>query len=154
MERWNMNKLFIKYKCYLLCFIVLLIVGIGFALYSSSQEKKTIEQKQNIEKYVDSMMGSEKNITSKLKSIKNGSTVTIGDYNYIAEQIKNIGDCYACLYSFEYNKVTYLDEYAKSLTNYETYEKYYNYLNSKYSVNDHDNYNKTAQKLIDSAKIK
>lgn len=100
------------------------------------------------------MMGSEKNITSKLKSIKNGSTVTIGDYNYIAEQIKNIGDCYACLYSFEYNKVTYLDEYAKSLTNYETYEKYYNYLNSKYSVNDHDNYNKTAQKLIDSAKIK
>lgn len=57
-----MNKLFIKYKCYLLCFIVLLIVGIGFALYSSSQEKKTIEQKQNIEKYVDSMMGSEKTL--------------------------------------------------------------------------------------------
>ena len=149
-----MNKLFIKYKYYLLCFIVLLIVGIGFALYSSNQEKKTIEQKQNIEKYIDSLVGSEKNITSKLKNIKNGSIVTIGDYNYITEQIKNIGDCCACLYSFEYNKVSYLDEYTKLKTNYETYEKYYNYLDSKYNVNDHDDYNKTTQKLIDLAKSK
>lgn len=149
-----MNKLSKKYKNYLLCLVILLIIGIGFAFYTSNQEKKAMEQKQNIEKYVDSMMDSEKNITSKLKSIKNGSTVTIGDYNYITEQIKNIGDCYACLYSFEYNKVSYLDKYTKSKTNYETYEKYYNYLDSKYNVNDHDNYNKTAQKLIDSAKIK
>lgn len=154
MERWNMNKLSKKHKNYLLCLVILLIIGIGFALYSSSQEKKTIEQKQNIEKYVDSMVSSERNITNKLKSIKNGSGITIGDYSYVEEQIKNIGDCYACLYSFEYNKVSYLDEYTKSRTNYETYEKYYNYLNNKYSVNDHDNYNKTAQKLIDSAKNK
>lgn len=52
------------------------------------------------------------------------------------------------------NKLSYLDEYTKSKTNYETYEKYYNYLDSKYNVNDHDNYNKTAQKLIDSVKTK
>lgn len=149
-----MNKLSKKYKNYLLCFVILLIVGIGFAFCSSNQEKKATEKKQDIEKYVDSMVNSEKNITSKLKSIKNSSTVTIGDYSYIAEQIKNIGNCYACLYSFEYNKVYYLDEYTKSQTNYETYEKYYNYLDSKYNVNNHDDYNKTAQKLIDSVKVK
>ena len=40
-----MEKLFKKYKIYLSCLGILLIIGIGFAFYSSNQEKKTIEQK-------------------------------------------------------------------------------------------------------------
>ena len=145
-----MEKLSKKYKIYLSCLGILLIIGIGFAFYSSSQEKKTIEQKQNIEKYVDSMVDSENNITNKLNMLKNVSIITIGDHEYIAEQIKNLYDCRACLYSFQANKIEYLDEYTKSQTNYDTYEQYYNYLHSKYNLNDYNNYNKTAQKLIDS----
>ena len=65
-----MERLSKKYKIYLSCLGILLTIGIGFAFYSSSQEKKTIEQKHNIEKYVNSMVDSEKNITNKLNNIK------------------------------------------------------------------------------------
>lgn len=147
-----MEKLSKKYKIYLLCLGVLFIIGIGFAFYSSNQEKKAIEQKQNIEKYVDSMVDSEKNITNKLNNIKNGAMVTIGDYEYIEEQIKNIQNCDNCLYSFQIGKEEYLDEYIKSKTNYDTYEAFYSDLNDKYGANNYENYNKTARKLIDSAK--
>ncbi|WP_158576794.1 MULTISPECIES: hypothetical protein [unclassified Eubacterium (in: firmicutes)] len=44
-----MEKLSKKYKIYLSCLGVLFIIGIGFVFYSSNQEKKAIEQKQNIE---------------------------------------------------------------------------------------------------------
>lgn len=147
-----MEKLSKKYKIYLSCLGILLIIGIGFAFYSSSQEKKTIEQKHNIEKYVDSMVDSEKNITNKLNNIKNGAMVTIGDSGYIEEQIKNIRNCDNCLYSFQIGKKKYLDEYIKSKTNDDTYEAFYRNLNDKYDVNNYENYNKTARKLIDSAK--
>ena len=83
-----MKKLSKKYKVYLSCLGILLIIGIVFTFYSSSQEKKTIEQKHNIEKYIDSIVDSERNITNKLNNIKNISISTIGDSDYIAEQIK------------------------------------------------------------------
>ena len=149
-----MEELSKKYKIYLSILSILLIIGIGFAFYSSSQEKKTIEQKQNIEKYVDSIIDSEKNITNKLNNIKNGAMVTIGDSGYIEEQIKNIRNCDNCLYSFQIGKKEYLDEYIKSKTNDDTYEAFYRNLNDKYDVNNYENYNKTARKLIDSAKSK
>lgn len=156
-----MERLSKKYKIYLSCLGILLTIGIGFAFYSSSQEKKTIEQKHNIEKYVNSMVDSEKNITNKLNNIKNGAMVTIGDSGYIAEQLKNIQDNFACLYSYQSNKIEYLDEYTKLQTNYETYQEYYNYLCKKYNLNNKDDgieyeewYNQFAQKLIDSAKSK
>ena len=149
-----MEKLSKKYKIYLSILSITLIIGIGFAFYSSSQEKKAIEQKQNIEKYVDSIVDSEKNITNKLNNIKNGAMVTIGDSGYIEEQIKNIRNCDNCLYSFQIGKKEYLDEYIKSKTNYDTYEAFYRNLNDKYDVNNYENYNKTARKLIDSAKSK
>ena len=149
-----MERLSKKYKIYLSCLGILLTRGIGFAFYSSSQEKKTIEQKQNIEKYVDSIIDSEKNITNKLNNIKNGAMVTIGDSGYIEEQIKNIRNCDNCLYSFQIGKKEYLDEYIKSKTNDDTYEAFYRNLNDKYDVNNYENYNKTARKLIDSAKSK
>lgn len=145
-----MEKLSKKYKIYLSCLGILLIIGIGFAFYSSNQEKKTIEQKQSIEKYVDSMIESENNIMNKLDSIKSASIITIGDGEYIAEQIKNISNDDILLYNCQHDKIEYLDEYTKSQTNYDTYEQYYNYLDSKYNLNDYNNYNKTAQKLIDS----
>ena len=156
-----MERLSKKYKIYLSGLGILFIIGIGFAFYSSSQEKKTIEQKQNIEKYVDSMVDSEKNITNKLNNIKNGAMVTIGDSSYIADQLKNIQDNFACLYGFQSNKVKYLDEYTKSQTNYDTYEQYYDCLCKKYNLNNKDDgieyeewYNQCAQKLIDSVKSK
>lgn len=156
-----MERLSKKYKIYLSCLGILFIIGIGFAFYSSSQEKKAIEQKQNIEKYVDSMVDSEKNITNKLNNIKNGAMVTIGDSGYIAEQLKNIQDNFACLYSYQSNKVKYLDEYTKSQTNYDTYEQYYDHLCKKYNLNNKDDgieyeewYNQCAQKLIDSVESK
>lgn len=156
-----MERLSKKYKIYLSCLGILLIIGIGFAFYSSSQEKKTIEQRHNIEKYVDSMVDSEKNITNKLNNIKNGAMVTIGDSGYIAEQLKNIQDNFACLYSYQSNKVKYLDEYTKSQTNYDTSEQYYDHLCKKYNLNNKDDgieyeewYNQCAQKLIDSVESK
>ena len=51
-----MNKLSKKYKIYLSCLVVLLIMGIGFELYCSNQERKKQEQKQEIEKYIDSII--------------------------------------------------------------------------------------------------
>lgn len=96
------------------------------------------------------MIESENNISNKLNMLKKVSIITIGDREYIGGQIKNLYDCRACLYSFQANKIEYLDEYTKSQTNYDTYEQYYNYLDSKYNLNDYNNYNKTAQKLIDS----
>lgn len=156
-----MERLSKKYKIYLSCLGILLIVGIGFALYCSNQERKIQEQKQKIEKYVDSMVDSEKNITNKLNNIKNGAMVTIGDSGYIAEQLKNIQDNFACLYSYQSNKVKYLDEYTKSQTNYDTYEQYYDHLCKKYNLNNKDDgieyeewYNQCAQKLIDSVESK
>ena len=156
-----MKKLSKKYKIYLSCLGILLIMGIVFTFYLSNQEKKAIEQKQNIEKYVDSMVDSEKNITNKLNNIKNGAMVTIGDSSYIADQLKNIQDNFACLYSFQSNKVKYLDEYTKSQTNYDTYEQYYDHLCKKYNLNNKDDgieyeewYNQCAQKLIGSVESK
>ena len=156
-----MERLSKKYKIYLFILSILFIIGIGFAFYSSSQEKKAIEQKQNIEKYVDSIVDSEKNITNKLNNIKNGAMVTIGDSSYIADQLKNIQDNFACLYSFQSNKVKYLDEYTKSQTNYDTYEQYYDHLCKKYNLNNKDDgieyeewYNQCAQKLIGSVESK
>lgn len=156
-----MERLSKKYKIYLFILSILFIIGIGFAFYSSSQEKKAIEQKQNIEKYVDSMVDSEKNITNKLNNIKNGAMITIGDSGYIAEQLKNIQYNFACLYSYQSNKIEYLDEYTKSQTNYDTYEQYYDHLCKKYNLNNKDDgieyeewYNQCAQKLIDSVESK
>lgn len=123
-----MEKLSKKYKIYLSCLGILLIIWIGFAFYSSNQEKKAIEQKQKIEKYVNSMVASENGINNKLNSIKNGVIVTIDDSSYIAEQLENIQDNFACLYSFQSNKIEYLNEYTKSQTNYDTYEEYYDHL--------------------------
>ena len=148
-----MNKLSKKYKIYLSCLVVLLIMGIGFALYCSNQERKKQEQKQKIEKYIDSMIESDNNIDTKVNLIKNGTIATLGDYSYVEEQIKNIGNCDILLYSYQHGKIEYLDEYAKSQTNYDTYIDYYNYLDDKYDLNNYKNYNKTARKLIDSAKL-
>ena len=154
-----MEKLSKKYKIYLSCLGILFIIGIGFIFYSSSQEKKIMEQKQNIEKYVDSMVDSENGINDKLNNVKNGAMVTIGDSSYIAEQLKNIQDNFACLYSYQSNKIEYLDEYTKTQTNYETYQEYYNHLCKKYNLNNKSDdieykkwYNQCAQKLIDSVK--
>lgn len=156
-----MKKLSKKYKIYLSCLGILLIIGIGFAFYSSSREKKIMEQKQNIEKYVNSMVNSENDINNKLNNINNGSMVTIGDSSYIAEQLENIQNNFICLYNYQYNKVKYLDEYTKSQTYFDTYQEYYNYLCKKYNLNNkNDNidykkwYNQRAQELIDSAKVK
>lgn len=147
-----MDKISTKYKIYLSCLSILLIIGIGFALYCSNQEKKEQEQKQRVEKYVGSMVESENKISSKLNLIKNGTMATLGDYDYVEEQIKNISNSYVCLYSLQAEQNEYLDEYTKSQTNYNTYIDYYNYLNDKYNLNNYKNYNKTARKLIDSAK--
>ena len=147
-----MKDLSKKYKIYLSILSILLIIGIGFAFYSSSQEKKTIEQKQNIEKYVDSMVDSEKNITSKLNNIKNISISTIGDSDYIAEQIKNISNNDILLYSYQNNNIEYLNKYTKSQTDYDTYQDFYDFLDTKYDLNNYNEYNKTADKLINSAK--
>ena len=147
-----MEKLSKKYKIYLSCLGILLIIGIGFGFYSSNQEKKLIEQKQDIEKYVDSMVSSEKNITNKLNNIKNSSMSTIGDSDYIAKEIKNISDNNILLYNYQNENMEYLDKYTKSQTDYDTYEQYYNHLNNKYNLNDYNNYNKTADKLINSTK--
>lgn len=147
-----MKKLSKKYKIYLSCLGILLIMGIVFTFYLSNQEKKAIEQKQNIEKYVDSIVDSEKNITNKLNNIKNSSISTIGDSDYIAEQIKNISDNNILLYNYQNDNIRYLDKYTKLQTDYDTYEQYYNHLNSKYNLNNYNNYNKTADKLINSAK--
>mgnify|MGYP004659126263 CR=1 FL=1 len=147
-----MKKLSKKYKIYLSCLGILLIMGIVFTFYLFNQEKKAIEQKQNIEKYVDSIVNSEKNITNKLNNIKNSSISTIGDSNYIAEQIKNISDNSILLYNYQNNNIRYLDKYTKLQTDYDTYEQYYNHLNSKYNLDNYNNYNKTADKLINSAK--
>ena len=147
-----MEKLSKKYKIYLSCLGILLMIGIGFAFYSSNQEKKLIEQKQDIEKYVDSMVSSEKNITNKLNNIKNSSMSTIGDSDYIAKEIKNISDNNILLYNYQNENMEYLDKYTKSQTDYDTYEQYYNHLNNKYNLNDYNNYNKTADKLINSTK--
>lgn len=147
-----MKKLSKKYKIYLSCLSILLIMGIGFAFYSSNQEKKAIEQKQNIEKYVDSMVDSEKNITSKLNNIKNISISTIGDSDYIAEQIKNISNNNILLYSYQNDNIEYLNKYTKSQTDYDTYQDFYDFLDTKYDLNNYNEYNKTADKLIDSAK--
>ena len=147
-----MEKLSKKYKIYLSCLGVLFIIGIGFVFYSSNQEKKAIEQKQNIEKYVDSMVDSEKNITCKLNNIKNISISTIGDSDYIAEQIKNISNNDILLYSYQNNNIEYLNKYTKSQTDYDTYQDFYDFLNTKYDLNNYNEYNKTADKLIDSAK--
>ena len=147
-----MEKLSKKYKIYLSCLGVLFIIGIGFVFYSSNQEKKAIEQKQNIEKYVDSMVDSEKNITSKLNNIKNISISTIGDSDYIAEQIKNISNNDILLYSYQNNNIEYLNKYTKSQTDYDTYQDFYDFLDTKYDLNNYNEYNKTADKLIDSAK--
>lgn len=149
-----MEKLSKKYKIYLSCLGVLFIIGIGFVFYSSNQEKKTIEQKQNIEKYVDSMVDSEKNITSKLNNIKNISISTIGDSDYIAEQIKNISNNDILLYSYQNDNIEYLNKYTKSQTDYDTYQDFYDFLDTKYDLNNYNEYNKTARKLIDSAKSK
>lgn len=156
-----MEKLSKKYKIYLSCLIILLIVGIGFGFYSSTQEKKAIEQKQDIEKYVNSMVDSEKSIANKLNNIKNGAVVTIGDRKYIAEQLNNISNDNILLYNCQHNKIEYLDEYTKSQTNYDTYEQYYGHLCNKYNLNNKDEgieykewYNQCAQKLIDSVKSK
>ena len=127
-----MEKLYKKYKIYLLCI--------------------EIKQKQNIEKYVDSIVESENNINDKLNSIKNGSVSTIGDSGYISEQIKNISNNNVLLYNYQNDNIEYLDKYTKSQTDYDTYTQYYNYLNSKYNLNDYNNYNKTADKLINSVK--
>lgn len=147
-----MEKLSKKYKIYLSCLGVLFIIGIGFVFYSSNQEKKAIEQKQNIEKYVDSMVDSEKNITSKLNNIKNISISTIGDSDYIAEQIKNISNNDILLYSYQNDNIEYLNKYTKSQTDYDTYQDFYDFLDTKYDLNNYNEYNKTADKLIDSAK--
>lgn len=147
-----MKKLSKKYKIYLSCLGILLIMGIVFTFYLSNQEKKAIEQKQNIEKYVNSIVDSEKNITNKLNNIKNSSISTIGDSDYIAEQIKNISDNNILLYNYQNDNIRYLDKYTKLQTDYDTYEQYYNHLNSKYNLNNYNNYNKTADKLINSAK--
>lgn len=147
-----MNKLPKKYKIYLSCLGILLIVGIGFALYCSNQERKIQEQKQKIEKYVSSMIESENNINTKLNLIRNGSMTTLGDYSYIEEQIKNLGNCDNCLYSLQTERNEYLDEYTKSQTDYDTYQDFYNFLDTKYDLNNYNEYNKTADKLINSAK--
>ena len=149
-----MEKLSKKYNIYLSCLGVLFIIGIGFVFYSSNQEKKAIEQKQNIEKYVDSMVDSEKNITSKLNNIKNISISTIGDSDYIAEQIKNISNNDILLYSYQNDNIEYLNKYTKSQTDYDTYQDFYDFLDTKYDLNNYNEYNKTARKLIDSAKSK
>lgn len=156
-----MERLSKKYKIYLSCLGILLIIGIGFAFYSSSQEKKAIEQKQNIEKYVDSIVDSEKNITNKLNNIKNISISTIGDSDYIAEQIKNISDNNILLYNYQNDNIEYLNKYTKSQTNYDTYEQYYDHICKKYNLNNKDDgieyeewYNQCAQKLIDSVESK
>ena len=147
-----MKDLSKKYKIYLSILSILLIIGIGFAFYSSSQEKKTIEQKQKIEKYVDSIVDSEKNITNKLNNIKNISISTIGDSDYIAEQIKNISDNNILLYNYQNDNIEYLNKYTKSQTDYDTYQDFYNFLDTKYDLNNYNEYNKTADKLINSAK--
>ncbi|MFR7643808.1 hypothetical protein [Eubacterium sp.] len=149
-----MEKLSKKYKIYLLCLVTLLILGIGFALYSSNQEKKAIEQRHNIEKYIDSMIESENNINDRLNLLKNAPIITIGDREYIAEQIKNISNDDILLYNCQHDKIEYLDEYTKSQTNYSTYQEFYNFLDNKYDLNNYKSYNKVADKLINSAKSK
>ena len=133
-----MKDLSKKYKIYLSILSILLIIGIGFAFYSSSQEKKTIEQKQKIEKYVDSIIDSEKNITNKLNNIKNISISTIGDSDYIAEQIKNISDNNILLYNYQNDNIEYLNKYTKSQTDYDTYQDFYNFLDTKYDLNNYN----------------
>lgn len=148
-----MKKLSKKYKIYLSCLGILLIIGIVFTFYSSSQEKKTIEQKHNIEKYVDSIVDSERNITNKLNNIKNISISTIGDSDYIAKQIKNINDNNILLYNYQNDNIEYLNKYTKSQTDYDTYQDFYNFLDTKYDLNNYNEYNKIADKLINSAKF-
>lgn len=146
-----MEKLSKKYKIYLICFSILLIVGICFAFYSSNQEKKIINQKQSIEQYVNSIIKSENNINDKLNLVKNGAMITIGDYNYITEQLKKIYDYTVYLYSYEYQKNKYLDIYIQKVTDCDNYIEYKTDLEQKYFYNKYDELYKTAQDLIDSA---
>lgn len=145
----NLSK---KYKIYLSCLGILLILGIGFAFYLSSQEKQIMKQKQSIEKYINSIVKSENNINDRLNSIKKDSNATIGDSDYIAEQIKNISDNNILLYNYQNDNIEYLNKYIKSQTDYDTYQDFYYFLDTKYDLNNYNEYNKTADKLINSAK--
>jgi uncharacterized protein (UPF0333 family) len=157
-----MEKLSKKDKIYLSCLGILLIIGIISAFFSHTKEKYDAEQKQFVEEYVDSMIEAKNNIDDKINDIANGSTVIIGDYSYIAEQIESIQTCNVCLYSCQYNKVKYLDEYTKSQTNGISYQEYYDSLCRKYHLTqkkdddiDYEEwYEQRARKLIHSAESK
>lgn len=147
-----MEKLSKKYKIFLSCLGILLIIGICFVFYSSNQEKKKIEQQQNIEKYVNSIIEEENNINNKLDLIKNGSMIIIGDYNYIEDQLKRMYENTIYLYSYEYKKVDYLDSYVREVTGYDNYIAYKAYLEQKYFYNEYDEFYKTAKDFINSVK--
>lgn len=145
-----MKKIIKKYKIYLLCVGSLFVLAIICCIFSFEQKKKNITQKQEIKDYVNSIIEEEDEINSKLNSIKNGTMITIGDYSYIAEQLKRMYGNTICLDSYEYKKVDYLDSYIQETTDYNNYKEYKNYLEEKYLYNKYSEVNKTAQDLIDS----
>lgn len=160
-----MGKLSKKDKIYLSCLGVLLVIGIISAFFSRTKEKYDTEQKQIIERNVDSMIESKNNIDNIIDDIANGSTVILDDYSYIAEQIERIQNSYVCLYSYEHDKdkySEYLNKYIKSQTDGISYQEYYDSLSRKYGLNrkkdddiDYEEwYRQCARKIIHSAESK
>lgn len=148
-RKWGSITMSKKYKIFIGILSILLILGCGFAFYSSSQEKESAKQKTKIETYINKMIESDSNIQDRLFNIKSKKLSTANDHNYIEQQIQNIANNYASLY--QYNKIKYLDEYTKEKTNFENYEKYYKSLISKYNFQDHENYSQTVDRLINNA---
>lgn len=141
-----------KYKNYIIILCILSTITCCFIFYSASQERKIQKQQEEIEKYVDDTIDADLNIQKKLKYIASNEFYSIGDREYIFEQIKYISDYWACLYSFSHSNKNYLNEYIQNNTKYNSYEEYFNALNEKYHYSDHENWNKTTDKLIKEAK--
>lgn len=160
-----MEKLSKKDKIYLSCLGILLIIGIISAFFSHTKEKYDAEQKQIIEKNVDSMIESKNNVDNIIDDIENGSAVILEDYSYIAEQIEHIQISYVLLCSYEHDKgkySEYLNKYIKSQSNGISYQEYYDSISRKYGLNrkkdddiDYEEwYRQRARKIIHSAESK
>lgn len=130
-----MKELSKKYKVYLFCLGMLFVIGIIIIIYSADQSNK----RNDIEKHVDEIISRDDDLENKLELIKNKDIVTIGDNKYIEEQLQeiNINNVYL---GFQDKKslISYLNKYTQIRTGYNTYQRYYDYLNKKYNITTDD----------------
>lgn len=130
-----MKELSKKYKVYLFCLGMLFVIGIILIIYSADQSNK----RNDIEKHVDEIISRDDDLENKLELIKNKDIVTIGDNKYIEEQLQeiNINNVYLDFQDKKY-LISYLNKYTQIRTGYNTYQRYYDYLNKKYNITTDD----------------